>query len=311
MKRITDPLTKMGAVVSARENAYAPLQFSGHNEDGVRAIRFPLPIASAQLKSSVLLAGLFGDDDTEVIEHVQSRDHTERLLKLRREPYGDGKIIRSSRSDEIPAQNYRVPGDFSAAAFWLVAGSVHKNASIRMPGTGINPTRIAVLEVLKKMGANITESNPSFEGEEPTADLQVETASLNGIDLDPALIPNCIDELPVLMVAMCFAEGISKITGAEELRHKETDRLAAMTDVLNKAGADIEPLPDGMVITGNPSFVPNPSEYESFHDHRIAMAAAVLSLTGKKASGVKGSECTAISYPEFWDHLKKLTITSL
>jgi 3-phosphoshikimate 1-carboxyvinyltransferase len=113
------------------------------------------------------------------------------------------------------------------------------------------------------------------------------------------------------MVAMCFAEGISKITGAEELRHKETDRLAAMTDVLNRAGADIEPLPDGMIITGNPSFVPNPSEYESFHDHRIAMAAAVLSLTGKKVSGVKDAECTAISYPEFWDHLKKLTITSL
>ncbi|HMB41218.1 MAG TPA: 3-phosphoshikimate 1-carboxyvinyltransferase [Balneolaceae bacterium] len=311
MKRITDPLTKMGAAVSARENLYAPLEFSGHIKGGIHAIRFPLPIASAQLKSSVLLAGLFGDDETEVVEHIQSRDHTERLLGLRREPYGDGKIIRSSRSDVIPAQNYRVPGDFSAAAFWLVAGSVHKNASIRIPGTGINPTRIAVLEVLKKMGANITESNPSFEGEEPTADLHVESASLTGIELDPALIPNCIDELPVLMVAMCFAEGISKIKGAEELRHKETDRLAAMTDVLKKAGASIESLPDGMIINGNPSFEPNPSVYESFHDHRIAMAAAVLSLAGKKVSGVKDSECTAISYPEFWDHLKKLTITSL
>jgi 3-phosphoshikimate 1-carboxyvinyltransferase len=311
MKRITDPLTKMGARVSARDHLYAPLTFSGHDEEGLRAIRFPLPIASAQLKSSVLLAGLFGDDDTEVIEHVQSRDHTERLLNLKQEPYGDGKIIRASRKDVIPAQNYRVPGDFSAAAFWLVAGSIHSNATIRMPGTGINPTRVAVLEVLKKMGANITESNPSFEGEEPTADLTVETGSLSGVDLDPALIPNCIDELPVLMVAMCFAEGVSKITGAEELRHKETDRLDAMTDVLTKAGAKIEPLPDGIIIYGNSSFVPNLSAYNSFHDHRIAMAAAIMSLTGKKASRVEDSECTAISYPEFWDHLRKLTISSL
>lgn len=311
MKRITDPLTKMGARVSARANSYAPLAFAGHDETGLRAIRFPLPIASAQLKSSILLAGLFGDDDTEVIEHVQSRDHTERLLNLRQEPYGDGKIIRSSRNDLIPSQNYRIPGDFSAAAFWLVAGSIHKNASIQMPGTGINPTRIAVMEVLKKMGANIEESNPSFEGEEPTADLSVETSSLKGVELDPALVPNCIDELPVLMVAMCFAQGVSKITGAEELRHKETDRLSAMTDVLTKAGADIEPLPDGMIINGDPSFIPNPSDYKSFHDHRIAMAAAILSLTGKKASRVEDSECTAISYPEFWDHLNKLTITSL
>lgn len=311
MKRITDPLTKMGANVSSRDHLYAPLKFSGHDEVGFRAIRFPLPIASAQLKSSVLLAGLFGDDETEVIEHIQSRDHTERLLGLRQEPYGDGKIIRSSRKHEIPAQNYRVPGDFSAAAFWLVAGSVHKNASITMPGTGINPTRIAVLEVLRKMGANITESNPSFEGEEPIADLKVETASLSAIDLDPGLIPNCIDELPVLMVAMCFAEGVSKIRGAEELRHKETDRLDAMVEVLTKAGAQIEPLPDGIIISGNPSFVPKPSVYNSYHDHRIAMAAAVLSLSGKNDSHIEDAECTAISYPEFWDHLRKLTITSL
>jgi 3-phosphoshikimate 1-carboxyvinyltransferase len=311
MKRIIDPLTKMGARVSALENEYAPLKFSGHADGGFRPIRFPLPIASAQLKSSVLLAGLFGDEDTEVIEHVQSRDHTERLLNLRKEPYGDGKIIRSSRSDEIPAQNYRVPGDFSAAAFWLVAGSIHRNARIEMPGTGINPTRIAVLEVLKKMGANIKELHPSFEGEEPTADLVVESGSLTGIDLDPALVPNCIDELPVLMVAMCFADGVSKITGAEELRHKETDRLDAMTEVLTKAGATIEPLPDGMIITGNPSFSPNPSVYNSFHDHRIAMAATILSLTGSKPSSVEDAECTDISYPEFWDHLSKLTITSL
>lgn len=311
MKRIIEPFTKMGVRVSARDNLYAPIVFLGHGEAGLSPIRFPLPIASAQLKSSVLLAGLFCDNDTEVIEHIQSRDHTERLLKLRREPYGDGKTIRSSRKDVIPAQNYRVPGDFSAAAFWLVAGSIHGNASIRMPGTGINPTRIAILEVLKQMGAKIKESNPSFEGEEPTADLKVESGSLSGIELDSSLVPNCIDELPVLMVAMCFAKGISKITGAEELRHKETDRLDAMTDVLTKAGAKIEPLPDGMIITGDPTFVPNASVYESYHDHRIAMAAAVLSLTSKKASSVKDSECTAISYPEFWDHLRNLTITSL
>lgn len=311
MKRITDPLKKMGARVSARQNLYAPLTFSGHAEGGFCSIRFPLPIASAQLKSSVLLAGLFGDNETEVIEHVKSRDHTERLLKLRQESYGDGKIIRSSRKDEIPAQNYRIPGDFSAAAFWLVAGSIHKNASIKMPGTGINPTRIALLEVLKMMGANITKSNPSKEGDEPTADLKVESTELSAIELNPKLIPNCIDEIPILMIAMCFAQGVSKITGAEELRHKETDRLNAMAKLLTKAGAKTEPLPDGMIIYGSPLFVPNAAEYNSFHDHRIAMAAAILSLTAKKASRVKDSECTAISYPEFWEHLRKLTRTSL
>lgn len=309
MKRITDPFTNMGAAVTARNHLYAPLTFTGHEEGGFSAIRFSLPIASAQLKSSVLLAGLFGEDETEVIEHVQSRDHTERLLKLRQEPYGDGKIIRSSRKHEIPPQIYRIPGDFSAAAFWLVAGSIHKNASVNMPGTGMNPTRIAVLEVLRKMGANISESNPSFEGEEPVADLKVESASLSGIDLDPALVPNCIDELPILMVAMCFAEGVSTIKGAKELRHKETDRLHAMVEVLTKAGASVEPLPDGVIIHGNPSFVPKAAEYNSYHDHRIAMSAAVLSLRGENVSRVKDSECTAISYPEFWDHIRMLTVT--
>ena len=305
MKRIITPLTEMGCAISGRDGVYAPLQIGSHK--GISGMRYPLPIASAQLKSAVLLTGLFGDEPTEVVEHVLSRDHTERLLELRTEPYGTGKIIRSSRADVLPAQSYAIPGDFSAAAFWLVAGSIHQDAEIQLENTGMNPSRIAALEVLNQMGANILVENPRSEGKEPVADLRISPAELNAIDLDPALVPNCIDELPVLMVAMCFADGTSKISGAEELRHKETDRLSAMAEILNRSGASIEEKKDGMLIHGNPDFTPKPAVYPSWHDHRMAMAAAVLATRASGVSQVEDAECTAISYPEFWVHLKQIS----
>lgn len=305
MKRIIDPLRKMGCNIDGRKGEFAPLEV-GKNE-GIRGIRFPLPIASAQLKSAVLLAGLFGEEPTEVVEALFSRDHTERLLDLKSEPYGTGKIIRSSRADILPAQNYSVPGDFSASAFWLVAGAIHPNASIQMRKVGMNPTRSAALTVLKDMGANIVLENESMEGQEPVTDLHVKSGQLSNIKLDPALIPNCIDELPILMVAMCFADGVSVISGAEELRHKETDRLAAMAKILSLAGAKLELKDDGIVIYGRADFIPEPATFPSYHDHRMAMAAAVLSLRASGTSGVLDSECTAISYPQFWSHLHQIS----
>ncbi|MFU8812631.1 MAG: 3-phosphoshikimate 1-carboxyvinyltransferase [Balneolaceae bacterium] len=307
MKRIIDPLRSMGAVMegSADGGSFAPLHIQPHH--GIQGIRFPLPIASAQLKSCVLLAGLFGEEPTDVIESVPSRDHTERLLDLESEPFGSGKLIRSSRHDLLPEQNYSVPADFSAAAFWLVAGAIHSDASITMPGVGINPSRIGALHILKEMGASITLSGEAMEGREPVAELTVGSSALQPIEIDPALIPNCIDELPVLMVAMCFANGTSVIRGAEELRHKETDRLSAMFDILQAAGATATLKDDGIAITGRPDFKPSPAAFTTYHDHRMAMAAAVLSLRSGGTCTIRDAECTAISYPGFWNDLSALS----
>ncbi|MDZ7718184.1 MAG: 3-phosphoshikimate 1-carboxyvinyltransferase [Balneolaceae bacterium] len=309
MKRIIDPLQKMGCKIDGKEGVYAPLEIDPH--DGVKGMRYPLPIASAQLKSCVLLAGLFGEEPTEVIEDVLSRDHTERLLQLETEPYGSGKIIRSSWDHVIPPQNYSVPGDFSAAAFWLVAGSIHKNAEINLNGVGVNPSRDAVYHILEEMGASFKKTNNRLAGKEPVSDLYVESSDLQPINLNPALIPNCIDELPILMVAMCFAEGTSVITGAEELRHKETDRLSAMAEILNLAGADVELQKDGMIIHGKRDFKPASATYPTYHDHRMAMAAAVLATKGTDTSAITHADCTAISYPNFWNHLQTLSDSAI
>ena len=305
MKRIIDPLRAMGCTIDARDVEYAPIKIEGHK--GIKPMRYPLPIASAQLKSCVLLAGLFGDSPTEVIEQLPSRDHTERLLDLKSDSYGQGKIIRSSVADVIPSQNYSVPADFSAAAFWLVGGAIHPAAEIHLKKVGINPSRKAALTILQQMGANLAIDNESVEGKEPVADLTISSSNLSAIDLDPALIPNCIDELPILMIAMAFADGTSTITGAEELRHKETDRLKAMYDILDAAGVDAELAADGITIHGDPDFTPQSATFNTYHDHRMAMAAAILATRGDGESTVKDAECTAISYPDFWTDLESLS----
>jgi len=306
MKRIIDPLRSMGASISAREDEFAPINVGPHG--GIKPIRYPLPIPSAQLKSSVLLAGLFGDTPTEVVEPVPSRDHTERLLNLTSEAYGQGKIIRSSRKDIVPAQNYTVPGDFSAASFWLVGAATHKNSRLELKNVGMNPSRTGILHILQKMGAEVLILNERMQGSEPVADLVVSSSDLKAIDLDPNLIPNCIDELPVLMVAFCFADGRSTISGAEELRHKETDRLSAMFEILTNAGVDAVLEDDGIVINGHPEFKPEPARHNTYHDHRMAMAAAILSTKATDSSTVLDAECTSISYPGFWSDLEEVSV---
>ena len=305
MTRIIDPLTVMGCRIQGRDGKYAPLRIDKHK--GVIGLRYPLPIASAQLKSAVLLAGLFGDKPTEVYEKEQSRDHTERLLGLKSVPHKGGKLISSSREDVIPVQTYSVPGDFSAAAFWLVAGSIHSESDLKLKDVGMNLTRSAAMTILEQMGARFEKSNSREEGREPVADIEISPSEMQGVSIDPLLIPNCIDELPILMVAMCFAEGQSVISGAEELRHKETDRLSAMAEILKKAGADIIEKPDGMIINGDRKFIPKPATYPTWHDHRMAMAAAVMATRSEGISQIQDAECTAISYPNFWDHLSELT----
>lgn len=305
MKRIIDPLQKMGISVEACDGDFAPLKISRNVP--LQALKFNLPIPSAQLKSCVLLAGLFGNEPTEVTETLSSRDHTERLLQLPVKEDSSGRVISSSAAHKIPVQNYTVPNDFSAAAFWLVAGSIHPEASIRLESVGLNPTRTAALEVMQQMGAKVTIENDRMEGAEPVADLSVESSTLQPVKLSEDLVPNCIDEIPILTVAMLFADGVSVISGAGELRHKETDRLKAMAELLDLAGAEYQEYEDGLKIHGSPDFRPDPATYSSYHDHRIAMSAAVLSLMGQQPSTVNGADCAAISYPSFWDDLKMLT----
>jgi 3-phosphoshikimate 1-carboxyvinyltransferase len=304
MKRIITPLTQMGASIRGRDGDYAPLEID--HSDKLKGMRYPLPIASAQLKSAVLLAGLFAENDTEVIETIPSRDHTERLLQLPAESYGSSVIIRSNRNHQLPVQSYHVPGDFSAAAFWIVAGSIHPDAEIVLKDVGLNPSRTAALKILQEMGADIEIEPGSSRSMEPMGDITVRSSQLRAVKLDPVLIPNCIDELPILMVAMCFAEGRSVISGAEELRHKETDRLAAMANVLKMAGEKFEEKSDGMIIQGVGNHNTEPGSFKSEHDHRIAMSAAVLALMGTGESTIIDAEATAISYPNFWNDLKLL-----
>lgn len=307
MKRIVDPLVRMGAEITAREGEYAPLHV--RRSRPVKPISFELPIPSAQLKSSVLLAGLFGEELTEVIEILPSRDHTERLLDLPVEeqeaPFR--RTITSHRNLPIPPQSCRVPGDFSAAAFWLVAAAIRPSADVRLRGVGLNPTRTAALQVLRDMGAAITVENRRKEGAEPAGDLIASGGALRPVVLDEKQVPNLIDEIPILAVAMLFADGSSEIRGAGELRHKETDRLMATAEILKRAGASFEERSDGFLIHGDPSFLPAAADYESYHDHRIAMSAAILSLMADGPSRVAGAECTAISYPGFWKDLASLT----
>ena len=305
MTRIITPLEKMGAQILARNGVFAPLYIS--RENPLKALEFTLPIPSAQLKSCILLAGLFGEEESCVIEPIPSRDHTERLLQLRVETNALGiRHIYASRSDKIPAQNYRIPGDYSAAAFWLVAGSIVPNSIITLPNVGFNPTRIASLQILNEMGAqiDITEDNADFD--EPVAELTVQTTELTGIDIPKEWIPNAIDELPILAVAMAFANGDSHIRGAAELHHKETDRIMAITKILDAIGSSYVEYEDGLSIRGNPHLDFDGAQFESFNDHRIAMASAVAALRGNKSSSIKDAEATAVSYPEFWNHLDLL-----
>lgn len=305
MTRIIDPLEEMGAHILARNSAYAPLMIT--REDALKPMDFELPIPSAQLKSCILLAGLFGEKPTRVIETLTSRDHTERLLELKQEHQDGKKIISASINDEIPNQSYTIPGDFSAAAFWLVAGCIVPDSEIRLENCGINPTRNALMGILQEMGADISLENERDEGAEPVADIVVKSSELKAIDIPKDRIPNCIDELPILSVAMSFATGVSNIRGAGELRHKETDRIMAMSKMLYGAGVNFEEFEDGLEIQGNPDHSFEGATFETFHDHRIAMASAILSLKGKSSSEILDADCAAVSYPEFWKDLAELS----
>lgn len=307
MDRILKPLEGLGVVSSAREGRYAPIHLSGRAAgQALRGGACDLAIASAQLKSALLLAGLFSSEGVGVREPAASRDHTERMLRLG--PPDSQGYLRSDLLTPVPLQSMRIPGDVSAAAFWLVAGAIHHSADLRVKGCGLNPTRDGVVRVLERMGADLEVSGSSDESAEPLGDIRIRSGRvLRPVHVRGELIANVIDELPVLMVAMCFADGRSEISDASELRVKETDRIGAMVRVLEAAGASVEEKPDGVVIEGNPAFEPRGCRVQSEHDHRIAMSAAVLGLAARDAIEVEGADCTAISYPAFWEDLRRLS----
>jgi len=303
MERIADPLTAMGARIELRSGG-APIRIRA-SRSGLDSIEYRLPMASAQVKSCVLLAGLYARSQTVVIEPTPCRDHTERMLGLKVNEVGGERHLIVKEGHTIPATTWTVPGDFSAASFFLVAGSLVPDSTLHLDDVGLNPSRTALLEVLRGMGANITVENERVQGSEPVGDLTVRTASLSGVDVGGRLIPNLIDEIPVLSVAAACAEGRTEIRDAEELRVKETDRLHAMAQNLQALGADVKEREDGLIIEGRgPSLLGG--SVKSFGDHRIAMSMGVAGLVAHGATSIGGAECARVSFPGFWSELARV-----
>ena len=299
MERIAAPLRQMGARIEMTDG-HAPLAIIG---GGLSAITSRLPVASAQVKSAVLLAGLGARGETTVVEPVPTRDHTERMLGLDVVELGGERHVSVEGGREVMARLRVVPKDVSAAAFFLVAGAIPESGIIEMPGVGMNPSRTALVDVLSAMGAPITVRNERDRAGEPLADLRVEASGgLVGVEVGGALIPNLIDEIPILAVAATQTEGTTTIRDAAELRVKETDRIEATAAVLSAMGARIEERPDGLVIEGGAAL--RGAEVDARGDHRIAMAAAVAALSASGATTIHGAEAAAVSFPGFWDALE-------
>jgi 3-phosphoshikimate 1-carboxyvinyltransferase len=304
MARIIAPLTKMGCRIYGRElSRYAPLAIVP--SDGIHGINFTLPVASAQIKSAILLAGMFADSPTVITEPYQSRDHSELMLQS----FGvgvkrTGLSVQLSPVSELTAPPViDIPGDISSAAFWLVAATVVPGSKLRLRNVGVNPTRTGVIDILKRMGANITTYNHRQAGQEPVADIIVESAALTGTTLEAEIIPRLVDEIPALAVAALYAKGTTLISGAGELRVKETDRLKAITLELGKMGARITETADGLIIEGPQTLTA--ACCDSHDDHRMAMALAVAGMAAKGVQ-VSGAECVNISYPNFFGEVRAL-----
>ncbi len=302
MERIAEPLRRMGAEVLLQDGR-PPVEISGGR---LRGIEYSLPVASAQVKGCVLLAGLFAEGETTVAEPTPSRDHTERMLGLDVLDLAGVRHVAVSGGRPMPGGPWIVPRDFSAAAFFLVASAVVSPSAIELRGVGLNPSRTALLDVLRAMGARISVRNEREHHREPRADLVIQNdgSGLTGLTVGGALIPNLIDELPVLAVAAAYAEGTTVIRDAAELRVKETDRIAATAEFLRRMGASVEERPDGLLIEGGRPL--RGAEVESHGDHRIAMAAAVAALGAQGETTIHGADAASVSFPGFWNALAEL-----
>jgi len=304
MKRLIEPLRLMGAEIFGRhEDSFAPLVIKGR---GLRGITYSLPVPSAQVKSAILLAGLFAQGDTVVEQPQPSRDHTERLLERMgvKLESANTHVFLTPLAAPLAPVDLHIPGDISSAAYWLVAGAIHPNARIRIIGCGINQTRTGVIDALLAMGAKLEVVNQRLDGNEPIADLSIESSQLRAVEVGRELIPRLIDEIPLLAVAACVAEGNTIIRDAGELRVKESDRIVTTVRELSRLGARVEELPDGMVIYGGRSL--RGAEVETHSDHRLAMSLAIAGLVAKGDTKIANAQVAQISYPAFWEELEKL-----
>jgi 3-phosphoshikimate 1-carboxyvinyltransferase len=300
MDRVVKPLRLMGA-----EAGTSPLRVGGGRLHG---IEYDMPVASAQVKSAILLAGLGAEGTTRVNEQVTTRDHTERMLAAMGAPVSiEGTTVSiAGPAERLRPLDVAVPADVSAAAFWLVAAGLHADSAVRLPGVGVNPTRTGLLDLLRRAGIDVVRAHERLEGVEPVADLEVGTCrSGRAFEIGGGQVAELIDELPVLAVAAALLPGTSRITGAGELRVKESDRVAAMAAGLTAMGADVTELPDGWEIHG-PRHLEG-ARVSSVGDHRVAMALAVAGLLADGETEIEDAECVAISYPGFWEQLESLS----
>jgi len=305
MGRLIEPLRLMGADVSGRgQDSFAPLVIKGKR---LRGIDFTLPVPSAQIKSAILLAGLFARGNTVLHQKIISRDHTERMLRRM------GAILESKGTSisvlplnsPLASLSMHVPGDVSSAAYFLVAAAIHPNARIVIRNCGINPTRTGIIDILLAMGAKLRIDHERLEAGEPLADIVVESSELKGVEMGGDIIPRLIDEIPVLAVAGCVARGKTVIKDAGELRVKESDRIATVVNELSRLGAQIEPLPDGMTIYGGRPLLG--TEVDSHSDHRLAMSLAIAGLIARGETTIKHAQVAEVSYPAFWQTLRQIT----
>lgn len=297
MKRVTAPLAQMGADIETQANGTAPLHIKGKGGK-LQGIHYDMPIASAQVKSCLLLAGMYAEGSTSVTEPAPTRDHTERMLSGFGYPVQrEGSTARINNQGKLTATQIDVPSDISSAAFFLVGASIAQDSDVTLKHVGINPTRTGVIDILRLMGANIEVMNEREVGGEPVADLRVRSASLKGINIPEELVPLAIDEFPVLFVAAACAEGQTVLTGAKELRVKESDRIQVMADGLQILGVDAQPTEDGMVVNGGGHI--GTGEVDSHGDHRIAMSFSIAGLRSTGPITIRDCANVNTSFPEF------------
>ncbi|MBT7006088.1 MAG: 3-phosphoshikimate 1-carboxyvinyltransferase [Thiotrichales bacterium] len=301
MRRVTDPLQSMGAEIASEDDGTAPLKIS--KSDHLSGVEYEMPMASAQVKSSLLLAGIYAQGETCVTEPAPTRDHTERMLQgfgyeVRRENFGDGESkVCLTGGGSLNAVAVDVPADISSAAFFLVGASIAQGSDLLLEHVGINPTRIGVINILREMGADIELLNETISGGEPVADLRVKYAPLHGIEIPLEQVPLAIDEFPVLFVAAAVADGQTLLSGAEELRVKESDRIQVMADGLAILGVEVEVTPDGIIIEGGDSF--SGGTVESHGDHRISMSFAIAALRATAEIEILDCDNVNTSFPGF------------
>lgn len=299
MGRVVQPLSMMGAKI---ENEYCPLYITGTKLHG---IDYKMPVASAQVKTAIILAGLYADGETVIYEIEKSRDHTELMLSaMGADLTVDNLDITVKPTNDLTAFNVDVPGDISSAAFFLVLGAIMPNSQITVTNVGINPTRTGIIDVLKDMGADITLENVHTSAGETVADITVRSSSLKGTTVGGDIIPRLIDELPIIAVAAVFANGQTVIKDAQELKVKETNRIRAVVDEFNKCGIDITETDDGMIINGGKSI--HGADFKTYGDHRMAMSLTVLAQLADGESTLDDSDCACVSYPTFFDDFYKL-----